>query len=31
MIFGGERLTLQATLGGVMVLIAMFMIVLKEN
>ena len=31
MIFGGERLTLQATLGGVMVLAAMFMIVLKEN
>jgi drug/metabolite transporter (DMT)-like permease len=31
MIFGGERLTLQATLGGVMVLTAMFMIVLKEN
>jgi len=31
MIFGGERLTLQATLGGVMVLSAMFMIVLKEN
>ena len=31
MIFGGERLTLQATLGGIMVLIAMFMIVLKEN
>jgi drug/metabolite transporter (DMT)-like permease len=31
MIFGGERLTLQATLGGVMVLVAMFMIVLKEN
>ena len=31
MIFGGERLTLQATLGGIMVLIAMFMIVVKEN
>jgi drug/metabolite transporter (DMT)-like permease len=31
MIFGAERLTLQATLGGVMVLTAMFMIVLKEN
>ena len=31
MIFGGERLTVQATLGGVMVLTAMFMIVLKEN
>jgi drug/metabolite transporter (DMT)-like permease len=31
MIFGGERLTIQATLGGVMVLTAMFMIVLKEN
>ena len=31
MIFGGERLTLQATLGGVMVLTAMLMIVLKEN
>ena len=31
MIFGGERLTLQATLGGLMVLIAMFVIVLKEN
>jgi len=31
MIFGGERLTLQATLGGLMVLTAMFMIVLKEN
>ena len=29
-IFGGERLTLQATLGGLMVLTAMFMIVLKE-
>ena len=31
MIFGGERLTIQATLGGVMVLTAMFRIVLKEN
>ena len=31
MIFGGERLTLQATLGGILVLIAMFMIVLKES
>jgi drug/metabolite transporter (DMT)-like permease len=31
MIFGGERLTLQATLGGLMVLIAMFIIVLTEN
>ena len=30
-IFGGELLTLQATLGGLMVLIAMFVIVLKEN
>ena len=30
-IFGGERLTLQATLGGLMVLNAMFMIVLKEE
>lgn len=30
-IFGGERLTLQATLGGLMVLVAMFVIVLKEN
>jgi drug/metabolite transporter (DMT)-like permease len=30
-IFGGEHLTLQATLGGLMVLIAMFVIVLKEN
>ena len=30
-IFGGEQLTLQATLGGLMVLIAMFVIVLKEN
>ena len=30
-IFGGERLTLQATLGGLMVLTAMFMIVLKEE
>ena len=29
-IFGGESLTLQATLGGLMVLAAMFMIVLKE-
>ena len=29
-LFGGERLTLQATLGGLMVLTAMFMIVLKE-
>ena len=29
-IFGGESLTLQATLGGLMVLTAMFMIVLKE-
>ena len=29
--FGGERLTLQATLGGLMVLTAMFMIVLKEE
>lgn len=31
MIFGGERLTLQATLGGILVLTAMFMIVLKES
>ena len=31
MIFGSERLTIQATLGGVMVLTAMFRIVLKEN
>jgi drug/metabolite transporter (DMT)-like permease len=30
-VFGGELLTLQATLGGLMVLIAMFVIVLKEN
>ena len=30
-IFGGEHLTLQATLGGLMVLIAMLFIVLKEN
>jgi len=30
-IFGGERLTLQATIGGLMVLTAMFMIVLKEE
>ena len=30
-IFGGERLTLQATLGGLMVVTAMFMIVLKEE
>jgi drug/metabolite transporter (DMT)-like permease len=30
-IFGGEHLTLQATLGGLMVLVAMFIIVLKEN
>ena len=30
-IFGGERLTLQATLGGLMVLTAMFMIVPKEE
>ena len=30
-VFGGERLTLQATLGGLMVLTAMFMIVLKEE
>ena len=30
-IFGGEHLTLQATLGGLMVLTAMFMIVLKEE
>lgn len=30
-IFGGERLTLQATLGGVMVLSSMLIIVLKEN
>ena len=30
-IFGGEHLTLQATLGGLMVLTAMFIIVLKEN
>lgn len=30
-IFGGEHLTLQATLGGLMVLIAMFIIVLTEN
>lgn len=31
MIFGGERLTLQATLGGILVLTAMFIIVLKES
>ena len=31
MIFSGERLTLQATLGGILVLTAMFMIVLKES
>ena len=31
MIFGGERLTLQATLGGILVLTAMLMIVLKES
>ena len=31
MIFGGERLTLQATLGGILVVTAMFMIVLKES
>ena len=30
-LFGGERLTLQATLGGLMVLTAMFMNVLKEE
>ena len=30
-VIGGELLTLQATLGGLMVLIAMFVIVLKEN
>lgn len=30
-IFGGEHLTLQAALGGLMVLVAMFVIVLKEN
>ena len=30
-IFGGEHLTLQATLGGLMVLTAMFVIVIKEN
>jgi drug/metabolite transporter (DMT)-like permease len=30
-IFGGERLTLQATLGGLMVLTAMFLILLKEE
>jgi drug/metabolite transporter (DMT)-like permease len=30
-IFGGERLTIQATLGGLMVLTAMFVIVLTEN
>lgn len=30
-IFGGEHLTVQATLGGLMVLVAMFIIVLKEN
>lgn len=29
--FGGERLTLQATLGGLMVLISMYIIVLREN
>ena len=30
-LFGGEHLTLQATLGGVLVLTAMFVIVIKEN
>ena len=30
-LFGGEHLTLQATLGGVLVLTAMFVIVVKEN
>jgi len=30
-IFGGEHLTLQATTGGLMVLTAMFVIVIKEN
>jgi drug/metabolite transporter (DMT)-like permease len=30
-VFGGEILTLQKTLGGVLVLIAMFVIVLKES
>ena len=29
-IFGGESLSLRALLGGVLVVIAMFMIVLKE-
>ena len=29
--FGGETLTLQKALGGVMVVIAMFVIVIKES
>jgi drug/metabolite transporter (DMT)-like permease len=29
-IFGGERLTLQAAIGGVLVVVAMYLIVLKE-
>jgi drug/metabolite transporter (DMT)-like permease len=31
MIFGGERLTLQATIGGMLVLLSMFIIVLKSS
>ena len=30
-IFGGEELTLQVLLGGMLVLLAMYLIVLKEN
>ena len=30
MIFGGERLTLQAAIGGILVVVAMYLIVLKE-
>jgi drug/metabolite transporter (DMT)-like permease len=30
-IFGGERLTLQAAIGGTLVVIAMYVIVIKES
>ena len=30
-IFGGEKLTLQTAIGGVLVIIAMYLIVLKEQ
>jgi drug/metabolite transporter (DMT)-like permease len=30
-VFGGERLTLQSAIGGILVIVAMYLIVLKEQ